>query len=166
MTWSSYAHLPNGEKEYLASLSQIQNGMSIQDVDSVIAAVKKKEKVQHHYRSNLINLGLFDVVEGKVHLNYDMSKLKRNSKYLKVILANCLDNNSKEIETIKRVICEQKTYEMRVLVECLKEEYPDVEKSNFIRWTRPIVNAFKIIGLLSEKNDKKLIKIKKIKQIA
>lgn len=79
MAWSSYAHLPNGEKEYVEILSQIENGMSTQEVDSVIATVKKKEKVQHHYRSNLVNLGLFDIIGGKVRLNYEARKLKKST---------------------------------------------------------------------------------------
>ncbi len=167
MTWSSYAHLPNGEKEYFAILSQIENGMSIQDVDNVIAKVKGKEKVQHHYRSNLVNLGLFDIAGGKVHLNYDVSKLKRNPKYLKIILSNCLnESNSKEIEAVKNVICKEKTYEMQVIVDCLREDCPEVEKSNLIRWMRPIVNTFKIIGLLSDKKSIRLLQIKKIIQEA
>lgn len=167
MAWSSFAHLPNGEKEYLAILSQIEDGMSTQDVDSIIAVVKKKEKVQHHYRSNLVNLGLFDVIGGKVHLNYDVTKLKRSSRYLKEILSDCLEQNgTDEIKAIKEIICKEKTYEIKTIVECLEKEFPDVERSNFTRWTRPIVNAFKIIGILSERNDKELIKIEKVMQCA
>ena len=52
MTWSSYAHLPNGEKEYFAILSQIENGMSIQDVDNVIAKVKGKEKTKINLKNS------------------------------------------------------------------------------------------------------------------
>lgn len=167
MAWSSYAHLPNGEKEYVEILSQIENGMSTQEVDSVIATVKKKEKVQHHYRSNLVNLGLFDIIGGKVHLNYDARKLKKDSRYLRTILADCLEKNGNdEIKAIRAIICKEKTYELRIIVECLEKEFPDIDKSNFTRWTRPIVSAFKIIGLLSEQSDKELIKIEKVMQNA
>ena len=49
MAWSSYAHLPNREEEYWEILSKLRNGMSISEVDCIIAEIKGKEKVQHHY---------------------------------------------------------------------------------------------------------------------
>lgn len=167
MAWSSYAHLPNGEEEYLAILSQIRNGMDIHEVDNIIAEVKGAKRVQHHYRSNLVKLGLFDMIEGKVCLRYDVNKLQGSPEYLKTILAECLrKSDSMEIKAVENVICRVKTYEIHVIAECLKEEYPSIEKSNFIRWTRPIVNAFRVIGLLSDKNDNKSLKMVKVMQEA
>ena len=43
MSWSSYAHLPNSKDEYREILSQLKNGMSVDEVDNIIATVKGKE---------------------------------------------------------------------------------------------------------------------------
>lgn len=53
MAWSSFAHLPNNEEEYLKILVHLKNNMNINDVDRVIANIKKKEKIPYHYRNNL-----------------------------------------------------------------------------------------------------------------
>ena len=82
MAWSSYAHLPNEENEYRSILSELKNEMSVSEVDEVIAKVKGKGHVSHHYRSNLARIGLFDVRGGKVYLNYDATVLKREKPYL------------------------------------------------------------------------------------
>ena len=61
MAWSSLAHLPTNEDEYWYILSNLENGMSIKEVDTIIAAYKNKVKVQHHYRSNLAKLGVYKI---------------------------------------------------------------------------------------------------------
>lgn len=156
MAWSSYAHLPNREEEYWEILSKLRNGMSISEVDCIIAEIKGKEKVQHHYRSNLANLGLFDIDKGMIFLNYDVNKLARKKKYLKEVLSERLERcTSREIDIVKAIIYKERTYDISVVAECLVNKYPDIEKSNFIRWVRPIVNLFKIIDVLSENKDKK-----------
>lgn len=167
MAWSSYAHLPNKEEEYWEILSKLRNGMSVRDVDGIIAEIKGKEKVQHHYRSNLANLGLFDIDKGMIFLNYDVNKLIRKKKYLKKVLSECLERcTSGEIGTVKAIIYKESTYDISVVAECLVNKYPDIEKSNFVRWVRPIVNLFKIIDILLENEDKKLFVSEKILQAA
>ena len=85
MAWSSYAHLPNREDEYWKILSNLKNGMSIAEADKIIADIKGKEKVQHHYRSNLAKIGLFDIIDRKIFLNYNVEKLAIKKSYLKKI---------------------------------------------------------------------------------
>ena len=158
MAWSSYAHLPNREEEYWRILSNLRNRMSISEVDCIIAEIKGKEKVQHHYRSNLANIGLFDIDKDKgiIFLNYDVNKVVRNKKYVKEVLSECMERcKSKEISIVKAIICKEKTYDLSVIAESLVNEYPDIEKSNFIRWVRPIVNLFKIIDILADDKEKK-----------
>ena len=167
MAWSSYAHLPNREEEYWEILSKLKNGMSISEVDRVIAEVKGKQRVQHHYRSNLANIGLFDIDKGIIYLKYDVNKLVRKKKYLKEVLSQCLEQcKSKEISVVRNIVCKEKTYDISVVAECLVNKYPDIEKNNFIRWVRPIVNMFKIIDVLSENKDKKLFTSEKFLQDA
>lgn len=154
MAWSSYAHLPNNEVEYWEILSQLRNGMSTSEVDYIIAKTKGKEKVQHHYRSNLANISLLDIDKGKIYLKYDVDKLKKEKKYLKDVLSECSKRcDSKEVNCVKDMICKQKTYDISVIVECLKKKDSDIERNNFIRWIRPIVTMFKIIDILSENQD-------------
>ena len=43
MAWSSFAHLPNNEEEYLKILMHLQNNMNINDVDRVIE--KRKNSI-------------------------------------------------------------------------------------------------------------------------
>lgn len=157
MAWSSYAHLPNNEDEYWKILSKLTDGMGIEEVDSIIARTKGKEKVQHHYRSNLANIDLFHIDKGKIYLNYDVDKLEKEKTYLKEVLSECSKRrNSKEINSVKSIICRQQTYDMSVIAEELQKKDPNIEKSNFIRWTRPVVTMFKIIDILSENQDIKI----------
>lgn len=151
MAWSSYAHLPNKEDEYWLILSDLQDGMTLSEVDNVIAKVKGKQKVQHHYRRNLANLGLFDILDDKrINLNYDVFKLIRDRSYLKDILAECVYTcEGKEIQVLKSIISVEKTYDLEEIVNCLILENPDIEKKNYVRWVRPIVNLFKIIDFLN-----------------
>lgn len=164
MSWSSYAHLPNGEDEYREILSRLKNGMSVDEVDSVIAKVKGKEKVTHHYRNNLARIGMFDIVQKKICLNYEADKLKeewekgREDKYLKTILSEAIQKHkSQEINIIESVICREKTYEVSVIAEYLANEYTSIQKKNFIRWIRPVVNIFKMIDILSSMSKEKIL---------
>ena len=74
MSWSSYAHLPNSKDEYREILSQLKNGMSVDEV----ATVKGKEKVTHHYRNNLARIGIFNINQKKIFLNYEADQLKED----------------------------------------------------------------------------------------
>ena len=101
MAWSSFAHLPNNEEEYLKILMHLKNNMNINDVDRAIATIKKKEKIPYHYRSNLERIGLFKIEKGNILLNYDREKLIENSSLLKEILKKVvIENNSNEINEI------------------------------------------------------------------
>ena len=57
MAWSSYAHLPNGEKEYVEILSQIENGMSRQKSTGVqrrILRIKKRVMVRERNKKRVM----------------------------------------------------------------------------------------------------------------
>lgn len=152
MAWSSYAHLPNGEEEYWKILSGLENELSVLEVDRIIAMVKRKEKVSHHYRSNLAKVGLFDIRDGKVSLNYDVAVLKKKKSYLKkVLLEAILHCDSMEIDMVKTIVWQKRTYDLEKIVECLRESYPELEKNNLIRWIRPIVKLLKIVDILEQK---------------
>lgn len=151
MAWSSYAHLPSREEEYWEILSKLKDGMSTKEVDCIIAGIKGKEKVQHHYRSNLANLGLFNIDNGHIYLNYDVEKLKRNKKYLKELLLGCVERcKSREIRIVENIIRKEQVYDISVVTDKLVQKYPNIERSNFIRWVRPVVSLFKITDILSE----------------
>ena len=154
MAWSSYAHLPNREEEYWMILSNLKNGMSVAEVDKIIAIVKGKETVQHHYRRNLANIGLFDTWNGKICLNYDVLKLKKRKSYLKQILLECvLECKNVEFDTIKCTVQQEKTYDLQKIVDSLKKQKPELERQNLIRWIRPVVNLLKIVDILKLERD-------------
>lgn len=149
MAWSSYAHLPNREDEYWKILSNLKNGMPVTEVDGLIANVKGKAKVQHHYRSNLANIGLFDIIDGKIFLNYNPVKILKSKSYLKKILLECV-LNCKNIEfcIVKSIIQKEETYNLEKIIGCITPQYSNYEKSSLTRWIRPIVNLFKIVDFL------------------
>lgn len=160
MAWSSYAHLPNSEEEYKKILTKLKNGMSTNEVDYIIAKIKGKEKVTNHYRNNLAKIGLFNINKKTICLNYDVNKMIEKKDYLKEVLSECIKRcKSEEINIVKTIVYEEKTYDIFIISECLVNKYPDIEKNNFVRWIRPIVNMFKIIGVLSEKiyNSEKIL---------
>lgn len=150
MAWSSFAHLPNNEEEYLKILMHLKNNMNINDVDRAIATIKKKEKIPHHYRSNLERIGLFKIEKGNILLNYDREKLIENSSLLKEILKKAvIENNSNEINEIIDIVKSLDTYNLKSIVSKLKLNYPFIDEKNLTRWIRPIVTLLKIIDLLS-----------------
>lgn len=149
MAWSSYAHLPNEENEYRSILSELKNEMSVSEVDEVIAKVKGKGHVSHHYRSNLARIGLFDVRGGKVYLNYDATVLKREKPYLKKVLSECLLRcKNMEIDMVEAIVWQNQAYDLKKVVDGMKKNYPELEKNNIARWIRPVVNLLKIIDYL------------------
>jgi len=156
MAWSSYAHLPNNEDEYRQILSNLEDGMSIKKVDEIIAIQKKKEKVQHHYRSNLIKIGFFKVKNNIIKLNYDSDELKRDKNYLRTILRNVLKGNKeKEIQIVSEIIVYLHSYELKPTIDELITKYPLIEYNNFIRWLRPLISLMKFADILSLKRSDK-----------
>lgn len=155
MAWSSFAHLPTTEEEYYYILSNIRNGMSNQEIDSVIASYKGKDIVQHHYRSNLARIGVFKSKDNRITLNYDVKKLIKNKRYLKDILRKALSENSAtEINDVTRAVNITQSYDLKTIVAALEEKYPLIDRSSFIRWVRPIIALLKIIDVLSQKSQK------------
>lgn len=149
MAWSSFAHLPTTEEEYWYILSHLKSGMSIHDVDSIIASYKKKEKVQHHYRSNLAKMGLFQINKGYITLNYDAKRLSKNKKLLRTILSKAVvQNQADEIKEVKEAIEITKSYVVGDIVDVLEINNQLVDRNSFIRWVRPIVVLYKIIDIL------------------
>lgn len=155
MAWSSFAHLPTTEEEYYYILSNIRNGMSNQEIDSVIASYKGKDSVQHHYRSNLARIGVFKSKDNRITLSYDVKKLIKNKRYLKDILRKALSENSAtEINDVTRAVNITQSYDLKTIVAALEEKYPLIDRSSFIRWVRPIIALLKIIDILSQKFQK------------
>lgn len=155
MAWSSFAHLPTTEDEYYYILSNLRNGMSSQDVDTVIATYKGKDKVQHHYRSNLARIGIFKIKNNCIILNYDVKKLTNNREFLKDILIKVfLENTSIEIIDIIESILAVQSYDLRMILDGLENKYPLIDRSSFTRWIRPIVSSLKIIDILSRRPEK------------
>ena len=152
MAWSSFAHLPTNEDEYWYILSHLKNGMSNQEVDAVITSFKGKEKVQHHYRSNLAKIGLFNIEHNCISLNYDEKKLSKNKNHLKDILCRVLtENPSFEIKEVAKAIAITQSYNLKDVVDVLEDENPLIDRNSLIRWVRPIVSLLKIADVLSLK---------------
>jgi len=150
MAWSSLAHLPTSEDEYWYILSNLLNGMSVQEVDAIIATYKGKEKVQHHYRSNLAKVGFFSVNQNCITLNYDAKKLSNNKRYLKTILNRVLKENQMfETKEVASAIFETRSYNLQEVVDVLEREHPLIERNSFVRWVRPIVTLMKFADILS-----------------
>ena len=144
MAWSSFAHLPNNVDEYINILSKLHDGMTLTDVDAVIAEVKGKTRVQHHYRSNLCHLGLFEIRDKCILLNYSPKEV--SDENVKHILKECVKKKrSKEIETIRKIIKKSESYNLDMIASEIMEQDPYLEKQNLIRWIRPIVSLLKIV---------------------
>ena len=108
MAWSSLAHLPTNEDEYWYILSNLENGMSIKEVDTIIAAYKNKVKVQHHYRSNLAKLGVYKIENNCIILNYDVNELVKERNLLKDMDSeNFVKFKHEVVEATNRLIIEE-----------------------------------------------------------
>ncbi len=145
MAWSSFAHLPTTEEEYVQILTQLSNGMPVLEVDKVIANVKNKESVQHHYRNNLVRMGFFTTRDRKIILNYNVEKLKTNFLLIRDIAYEVLsNNNSLEIEQVRNVIEKLQSYDLNIITTHFVEQNPFLEQKSLIRWLRPLVFLIKI----------------------
>ena len=114
MAWSSFAHLPNNVDEYINILNKLHDGMTLIEVDAAIAEVKGKTQVQHHYRSNLCRLGLFEIKDKCILLNYSPEEVSYEG--IKHILKECVKRNrSKEIETIRKIIKKSGSYNLDII---------------------------------------------------
>ena len=153
MAWSSFAHLPNNVDEYINILNKLHDGMSLIDVDAIIAEVKGKTRVQHHYRSNLCHLGLFEIRDKWILLNYSPEEV--SDEGVKHILKECVKKNrSKEIETIRKIIKKSESYNLDIIASEIMKQAPYLEKQNLIRWIRPIVSLLKILDCSTDIDEK------------
>lgn len=155
MAWSSFAHLPTTEKEYLYILSHLKNGMSIHDVDNIIAMYKNKEKVPHHYRSNLVRIGFFETTKGYIYLNYDPDMLNKNEKFLFTILRKVIEQNQAiEIKEVRKAIETAQSYVVKDIADILKINHNQlIDCGSLIRWIRPIVVLYQIVDILFYSNE-------------
>ncbi len=154
MTWSSFAHLPNNMDEYINILTKLHDGMTLADVDTIIAEVKGKNRVPHHYRSNLCHLGLFGIRDKCISLNYSPAEVSDES--VKHILKECVKKNrSKEIEAIRNIIKKSDSYNLDIIAAEIIKKEPHLERQNLIRWIRPVVSLLKITDCLSDVEEKK-----------
>jgi len=153
MAWSSYAHLPTTEDEYWNILTRLNNGMSIREVDKIIANVKDKELVQHHYRSNLARIGFIDINNGIIILNYDVQKLIEKVESLRDIIRIILkENKAYEVREVERAINDTQSYDLNIIVSYLAERHPLIDKNSLVRWLRPIVFLVKTAAI-KQNND-------------
>jgi len=150
MAWSSLAHLPTSEDEYWYILSHLKNHMSIKEVDKIIATYKGKEKVSYHYRSNLIKIGLFAVINKRVILNYDANKLYTHKGLLRGILSRSVaENKDFEIEEVAKAINLANSYDLKKIVYFLVNKNPKLSYNSMVRWIRPIVFLLEYIDIKS-----------------
>ena len=134
-------------------LNKLHDGMTLIDVDDIIAEVKGKTRVQHHYRSNLCHLGLFEIRDKCIVLNYFPEEVSDES--VKHILKECVKRNrSKEIETIRKIIKKSGSYNLDIIASEIMKQDPYLEKQNLIRWIRPIVSLLKIIDCSMDIDEK------------
>lgn len=166
MAWSSYAHLPNGQNEYWEILSKIEDDMPTKKVDEIIAIQKKKEKVQHHYRSNLARIGFFDIYNNKILLKYDLAKLRSDKNYLRTIFRKVLrENKGKEVQIVKELIVDLQSYDLKYIVDELARQYSLVTYQNFVRWIRPLVSLMKFADILSiKRHDKRFFYVRSLQE--
>lgn len=144
MAWTSLAHLPTSKDEYWYILSHFKNHMSIKEVDKLIATYKGKETVSYHYRSSLMKIGLFAVINKRVILNYDASTLYTHKGLLRSILSRSVaKNKSFEIEEVAKAINLANSYDLKKIVYLVINKNPKLSYTytynSLIRGIRPIV---------------------------
>lgn len=157
MAWSSFAHLPNNKKEYINILNKLYDGMALADVDAIIADVKGKNRVQHHYRSNLCHLGLFEIKDKCISLNYSPAEISDDN--IEQVLWKCVKRNrSKEIAIIRDIIKKNNSYDLGMIASEIMEQNPHLEKRNLIRWIRPVVSLLRMIDCSADVNEEQAYK--------
>lgn len=150
MAWSSYAHLPTNKNEYFSILTNLKNGMTIQEIDNIIAEEKQKLKVQHHYRSSLAKIGFFSIHNNILHLHYNPSKIKENFAHITYNIIN--KNEDIEVKTLKELILKNNSYDLNLLITDLIEWHPLIHRNNFIRWLRPLSKLMEYANILDAHN--------------
>lgn len=131
--------------------------MSLTEVDAVIADVKGKNHVQHHYRSNLCHIGLFEINTGHILLNYSPTEIYEDN--IENVLQRCLRKNKIiEIQIIREIINKNNSYDLNLIVSELMKQNIHYERQNLIRWIRPIVILLKIVDCSVDIKDKQIYK--------
>lgn len=157
MAWSSFAHLPNNADEYINILNKLHDGMTVADVDAVIAEVKGKDRVPHHYRSNLCNLGLFEIRDKRILLNYSPTEI--SDENIKLVLKECIKKKRiEEIKNVRNIIEKRNSYDLNIIVSEIMKQNLHLEKQNLVRWIRPIVNLLKIMDCPTDGDEKQVYK--------
>ena len=145
MAWSSFAHLPTTEEEYYQILTQLSNGMHVFEVDNIIARVKNRVSVQHHYRNNLARMGFFSIRDKQIMLNYNVERLRNNFCYIRDIAYEVLEyNDADEIKQVRFAIEKLQSYDLNIITSFFVEKNPVLEQKNLIRWLRPLIFLIKI----------------------
>lgn len=166
MAWTSFAHLPTSEDEYWYILSHLKNNMSIKEVDKLIATYKGKETVSYHYRSSLMKIGLFAVINKRVILNYDANKLYTHKGLLSGILSRSVaENKDFEIEEVAKAINLANSYDLKKIVYLLIHKNPKLSYTYTYTYNS-LIRGIRTIVFLLEYIDTKSVNQRKIYQEA
>ncbi len=153
---SRYAHLPTKEEDYEYIINNIKNDMFVEEVDEVIAKLKLKETVKHHYRTNLKNLGLFDYSNfcGRktIKLNSNVYLYKKNIINLRELLKVIIESND-EIMYIKKIAQENGIFDYKLdkIAMFLINQFPNRKYENILRWFRPVTFLLEYVYLDDER---------------
>ncbi|SET54776.1 hypothetical protein [[Clostridium] polysaccharolyticum] len=149
MPWSSFAHLPTSEDEYMNILLHLENGMTIHDVDSIIATAKGRNNVQNHYRGNLIRIGFIKLNKNNtIQLSYEPNLLRKKDNLKEVLRYTIQQNEDPIIDEVNQILLKIDCYDVKRVVNILCERYPLEKRSNFNRWIRPVVLLFQFADML------------------
>lgn len=166
MAWSSFAHLPTSREEYIFILSRLRNGMSLEDVDKIIAKYKNKHNVQYHYRNNLARINLFAVINKQIKLNYDPQIIPLDNGLQHVLSKVVFQSKIYEVDYVLNIIIRIGQIDLPVIVLDFASNFPYLDKKSIIRWIRPIVQLIIFTGIIESGHNNRGHEISEVVQNA
>lgn len=153
---SKYAHLPTDIEEYKKFVDRIEDNMEISEANNIIADIKKKEKVDNHYRRNYKNLGLFDIENNRIKLNKYLKLVKNNNLSFDLGLKSIIMENEELMEILEYVnsVNDGSSINLKELSKRLSVEVYDTPEYSIKRWISPIIYLFKYLDLIDGKVNK------------
>lgn len=149
---SGYAHLPYNIIEYKKIIDVINDGMTVNELDNVIAEIKNKESVDHHYRGSLRNLGVFSINNrNKIELDEISMKIKKGELSLKDGLAMLIKKKDDLVDLLNAVNCIKLPDNARTIdvARSLTSKYCSNAPLSIKRWIEPLLYLFDYTELLN-----------------
>lgn len=145
---AKYTQIPNYPLEYLEILEKFEEGITKVEFEEMVSQIKQSRfKHKYKYLTHLTNLGLFEVIDGKVYLSSIGVAIKKKELALDEGLRIIINEND-DLCSLAKLFFDSGYFTHRnknILCEFLQSRvYGRTEYNTLMRYLTPIINLFNI----------------------